>query len=124
MLQAYRRLVWPGPFEAAFDLFNDGPAYIIDAPGHAASHQMLLLRAKTSSLNVADDFILLAGDCYHHPVMMHEPLTTARLPFSKSSMHDDPETAIDTIFRTRRLAKEESIWVVAAHDFSIGKAQV
>jgi glyoxylase-like metal-dependent hydrolase (beta-lactamase superfamily II) len=109
-----------GPFEAAFDLFNDGSAYIIDAPGHAAGHQMLLLRVKTGSIDAVDDFILLAGDCYHHPAMRDDPLLTARPPFSKSSMHVDPEAAIDTMFRVRRCAKEENIWVVAAHDFLIG----
>jgi glyoxylase-like metal-dependent hydrolase (beta-lactamase superfamily II) len=108
-----------GAFESAFDLFDDGSAYLIDAPGHAAGHQMLLVRVKTGSTGAADDFILLAGDCYHHPSMLGDPLLTARPPFSKSSMHSDPETAIDTMFRTKRFAEEENIWVVAAHDFSI-----
>jgi glyoxylase-like metal-dependent hydrolase (beta-lactamase superfamily II) len=108
-----------GAFEAAFDLFNDGSAYLIDAPGHSAGHQMLLLRVKIGSIDAADDFILLAGDCYHHPAMLHDPLLTARPPYSKSSMHIDPDTAIDTMFRTRRCSEEENIWVVAAHDFSV-----
>jgi glyoxylase-like metal-dependent hydrolase (beta-lactamase superfamily II) len=108
-----------GAFEAAFDLLNDGSAYLIDAPGHAPGHQMLLVRVKTGSVDTTDDFVLLAGDCYHHPAMLGNPLLTARPPFSKSSMHSDPETAIDTMFRTKRCAEENNIWVVAAHDYSV-----
>lgn len=108
-----------GAFERCCDLFDDGSAYLVDAPGHMAGHQMLLVRVKTNSNGAADDFILLAGDCYHHPAMLSNPLVTARPPFSQSCMHSDPETAINTIFRTKRCAEEENIWVVAAHDFSI-----
>lgn len=112
-----------GAFEAAGDVFGDGSMYIIDAPGHAPGHQMLLVRVKTRSDQVGsaatDDFILLAGDCFHHPAMLREPLLTARPPFSRASMHSDPERAIDTIFRTRKCSESENIWVVGAHDFSI-----
>jgi glyoxylase-like metal-dependent hydrolase (beta-lactamase superfamily II) len=108
-----------GTFERALDLFNDGSAYIIDAPGHAAGHQMLLLRVKTGSIGVEDNFILLAGDCFHHPAMLGNPLLTARPPFSKFSMHSDPETAIDTMYRAKRCAEDDHIWVVGAHDFTI-----
>ena len=109
-----------GAFERCFDLFNDGSAYIIDAPGHMIGHQMLLLRVKIGSYGMADDFILLAGDCFHHPAMLGDPLLTARPPFyTKSSMHMDPETAIDTIYRAKRCAEEDNVWVVGAHDFSL-----
>jgi glyoxylase-like metal-dependent hydrolase (beta-lactamase superfamily II) len=111
-----------GAFEAACDVFNDGSLYLLDAPGHAPGHQMLLVRVKQGPTKLEDDFILLAGDCYHHPAMLNEPLLTARPPFSTSSMHSDPETAVDTIYRTKRCAEEEHIWVIAAHDFSIIKS--
>jgi glyoxylase-like metal-dependent hydrolase (beta-lactamase superfamily II) len=108
-----------GAFERAFDLFNDGSAYLIDAPGHTAGHQMLLLRVKINQIGAPDDFVLLSGDCFHHPAMLANPLLTARPPFSKSSMHSDPETSIDTMFRAKRCAEEEYIWVVGSHDFSV-----
>jgi glyoxylase-like metal-dependent hydrolase (beta-lactamase superfamily II) len=108
-----------GAFEAAFDLFNDGSVYLIDAPGHTAGHQMLLVRVKLGSNGETDDFVLLSGDCFHHPAMLADPLLTARPPFSKSSMHSNPEIAIMTMFRTKRCAEEENIWVVGSHDFSI-----
>ena len=111
-----------GAFEAAFDLFNDGSAYIIDTPGHTAGHQMLLLRVKKRPNGTADDFVLLTGDCYHHPAILGDPLLSARPPFSKSSMHSDPQLAIDTMFRTKRCAKEEYIWAVGAHDSLVSNA--
>jgi glyoxylase-like metal-dependent hydrolase (beta-lactamase superfamily II) len=111
-----------GAFERAFDLFDDGSTYLIDAPGHTAGHQMLLARVNTGLAGAADDFVLLAGDCYHHPAMLNNPLLTARPPFSKASMHSDPDVAIDTMFRAKRCAEEENIWVVAAHDFSVADA--
>jgi glyoxylase-like metal-dependent hydrolase (beta-lactamase superfamily II) len=111
-----------GAFEAAGDIFGDGSMYVIDAPGHAIGHQMLLVRVKISpggATTSEDDFILLSGDCFHHPAMLKDPLLTARPPYSKASMHGDSEQAIDTMFRARRCAEEENIWVVGAHDFSI-----
>jgi hypothetical protein len=111
-----------GAFEAAFSLFDDGSAYLIDAPGHAAGHQMLLVRVKINSTVAADDFVLLAGDCVHHPSMLADPLLTAQSPFSKSSMHSNLEAAIITMFWTKRCAEEEYIWVIRAHDFSINHA--
>ena len=111
-----------GAFEAAFDLFNDGSAYIIDAPGHTAGHLMMLIRVKTRANEEVDDFVLLTGDCYHHSALLGDPLLTARSPFSKSSMHSEPNVAIDTMFRTKRCAEEEYIWAVGAHDILVGNA--
>ena len=83
---------------------------------------MPLVRVKTGTACATDDFVLLAGDCYQHPAMLGDPLITARPPFSKSSMHGDPDTAINTMFRAKRCAEEENIWVIGAHDFSVSKA--
>jgi glyoxylase-like metal-dependent hydrolase (beta-lactamase superfamily II) len=108
-----------GAFDRAFDAFGDGSAYLIDAPGHSAGHQMMLVR--TTSEGDESTFVLLAGDCFHHPIMLQEPLRTARPPYSKESMHSEPEIAIDTIWRTREFAKRDNVWVVAAHDYTIGE---
>ncbi|KZM22528.1 uncharacterized protein EKO05_0009602 [Ascochyta rabiei] len=109
-----------GSFDRAFDVFGDGSAYLIDAPGHSAGHQMMLLR--TTSGPSGDTFVLLAGDCFHHPTLLREPRRTARPPCSKGGMHTDPDTALDTIYRTREFAEKDNIWVVAAHDFSVGES--
>jgi glyoxylase-like metal-dependent hydrolase (beta-lactamase superfamily II) len=108
-----------GAFDRGFDVFDDGSAYIIDAPGHSAGHQEMLIRVKTSSSG--DDFLLLAGDCYHHPILLKDPTRTARPPYSKSCMHADPEEAIHSMFRTRAFAEQQNVWVLAAHDFSVGE---
>ncbi|KAF1843874.1 uncharacterized protein K460DRAFT_342544 [Cucurbitaria berberidis CBS 394.84] len=110
-----------GSFDRAFDVFDDGSAYLIDAPGHSAGHQMMLIRTKTDSFE-DNTFVLLAGDCFHHPEILKDPRRTARPPYSKSGMHSDPEQAIDTIWRTKHFAEQNSFWVLAAHDFSIGES--
>ncbi|KAF2130049.1 hypothetical protein P153DRAFT_289927 [Dothidotthia symphoricarpi CBS 119687] len=108
-----------GAFDRAFDVFCDGSAYLIDAPGHSSGHQMMLIRTKSDPVN--DTFVLLAGDCFHHFDLLKDPLRTARPPYSKSGMHAEPDPAIDSIWRTREFAKKENIWVLAAHDFNAGE---
>ena len=108
-----------GSFDRGFDVFDDGSAYLIDAPGHSAGHQMMLIRTTTGSGD--DTFVLLAGDCFHHPELLKEPRRTARPPYSKGGMHTDPEPALDTIYRTKAFAEKDNVWVIAAHDFSVGQ---
>ncbi|KAF2175533.1 hypothetical protein K469DRAFT_743274 [Zopfia rhizophila CBS 207.26] len=94
-----------GTFDRAFDVL-------------AMCHQMMLFRVKTRS-SPEDDFVLLAGDCYHHPSLLKEPRRTVRPPYSKFSMHSDPDQAIDTIARTKPFAEKENVWVVGAHDYRV-----
>jgi hypothetical protein len=95
---------------------------------------MLLVRTTPSSSSTSSSdekvggeekdkatFILLAGDSFHHPIMLNNPLRTARPPYSKSSMHAEPELAIQTMWRVRKTAEREDCWVVGAHDFSVGE---
>ncbi|KAI8939584.1 hypothetical protein NX059_003348 [Plenodomus lindquistii] len=110
-----------GSFDRAYDAFGDGSAYIIDAPGHSPGHQMMLIRT-TSGADGDDTFVLLAGDCFHHPEILKDPRRTARPPYSKSGMHSDPDQAIDTIWRTKAFAEHKNVWIIAAHDFSIGES--
>lgn len=111
-----------GAFDRAFDVFGDGALYVVDAPGHSAGHQQLLVRVKINEDDEDDDFVLLAGDCYHHPALLEDPERTARPPYSKASMHADPEVAIDTMMRTKAFHDRENVLVAGAHDFSIGRA--
>ncbi|KAL8824158.1 MAG: hypothetical protein Q9170_008238, partial [Blastenia crenularia] len=46
----------------AFDYFEDGSFYLLDAPGHAVGHMCALARTTTSP----STFIFLGGDCAHH----------------------------------------------------------
>ena len=124
-----------GAFDRGFDVFGDGAAYLIDASGHSAGHQMMLVRVK-SRKGTEDEFVVLAGDCYHHPMLLKEPERTARPPYSKESMHADPEQAVDSIARVKQFAENQNVWVIGkslfteklvleltnegAHDFSVG----
>jgi glyoxylase-like metal-dependent hydrolase (beta-lactamase superfamily II) len=110
-----------GAFDRAFDVWGDGFAYLIDAPGHSPGHQMMLIRVKTNAAG-DDDFVLLAGDCYHHPALLKDPKRTARPPYSKGGMHADPEEAVITIKCTKAFSEKEDVWVIGAHDFSVGEA--
>ncbi|KAF1839702.1 hypothetical protein BDW02DRAFT_563756 [Decorospora gaudefroyi] len=110
-----------GAFERAYDVFGDGAAYLIDAPGHSPGHQMMLLRTTShASTNSEDTFVLLAGDCFHHKELLNDPTRTARPPYAKAGMHADPEQAIDTMYRTREFERKENVWVIGAHDPSVG----
>ncbi|KAF2641426.1 hypothetical protein P280DRAFT_469045 [Massarina eburnea CBS 473.64] len=112
-----------GSFDRAFDVFGDGSAYLVDAPGHSAGHQMMLIRVKSSpSSSENDDFVLLAGDCYHHPALLEDPDRTARPPYSKGGMHTEPEIAIETMKRTRVFSQQDNILILGAHDFGVGEA--
>ncbi|KAB2103085.1 hypothetical protein AG0111_0g9327 [Alternaria gaisen] len=110
-----------GAFDRAYDVFGDGSAYIIDAPGHSSGHQMMLLRTTSGSNENEHTFVLLAGDCYHHPDLLKEPKRTARPPYAKSGMHADPEQAVNTMLRTREFTQKDNVWVIGAHDISVGE---
>jgi glyoxylase-like metal-dependent hydrolase (beta-lactamase superfamily II) len=110
-----------GTFDRAFDVWGDGSAYLVDAPGHAEGHQMMLIRVKTNQAG-EDDFVLLAGDCYHHPSLLKDPTKTARPPYTEGGLHSDAEVAMDIMTRTRVLSEKANVWVVGAHDFSVGEA--
>ncbi|CAL5869140.1 uncharacterized protein PFLUO_LOCUS3368 [Penicillium psychrofluorescens] len=121
-----------GSFPLACDLFGDQSAYLIDSPGHGAGHQSLLIRVQkglsenlstgpdcTKSELPQDDFVLLAGDTFHHPELLRDPLRMARVSYSSSSVHTDDDLAIDSIYRTREFAQRANCWVIAAHDSDI-----
>ncbi|KAJ5146756.1 hypothetical protein N7476_001706 [Penicillium atrosanguineum] len=121
-----------GSFPLACDLFDDQSVYLIDSPGHGAGHQSLLIRLRRESTGdpssspsssksdlQLDDFVLLAGDTFHHPELLRNPLKMARVPYSSSSVHIDDNLAIDTIYRTREFAQHVNCWVIATHDAEI-----
>ncbi|KAJ5818169.1 Metallo-hydrolase/oxidoreductase [Penicillium riverlandense] len=121
-----------GSFPLACDLFGDRSVYLIDSPGHGAGHQSLLIRVQaeprekpsttpdSAGLDLPlDDFVLLAGDTFHHPELLRNPLRMSRVPYSPSSVHANDDLAIDSIYRTREFAKRENCWVIAAHDSDI-----
>jgi glyoxylase-like metal-dependent hydrolase (beta-lactamase superfamily II) len=110
-----------GAFDRAYDVFGDGAAYIIDAPGHSAGHQMMLVRTTSGSGDKESTFVLLGGDCFHHVDILKHPSRTARPPYVQLCMHSDPEQAVENMFRTREFARKDYVWVIGAHDATVGE---
>ena len=111
-----------GPFQRTADVFGDGSLYLVDAPGHYAGHQLVLVRVKAAaSGGEKDDYVILCGDAFHHPKILKEPGLMARPPYSflGRGMHPEHEQSLDTVERCNKLAREENVWVVAAHDWTV-----
>ena len=64
----------------AYDFFNDGSFYLLDAPGHTVSHLCGLART-TSSAEPDDTFIFMGADAVHH---CGEFRPSAQLPLPES----------------------------------------
>ena len=112
-----------GSFPRAADVFGDGSLWVVDAPGHCVGHVMGLVRVKIGGEGEGeDDWVLLAGDCFHHVDLLREPEKMARKPYAEEGMHADPVVAMESIWRTRRMAVERNVWVVQAHDPSVARA--
>ncbi|KAF2100597.1 putative N-acyl homoserine lactonase AttM [Rhizodiscina lignyota] len=61
----------------AIDYFGDGSFYLLDTPGHAVGHLGALARTSTEP----STFILMIGDCVHHPGQLR-PSSKRPLPDS------------------------------------------
>ncbi|OJD38119.1 metallo-hydrolase oxidoreductase [Diplodia corticola] len=102
-----------GPFPAALDLLGDGSMYAIDTPGHLPGHVNLLCRTGPQS------WVCLAGDAYHDPRLLtgdKEIGYWAGESGETLCIHLDKDAASQSIERLRKLAEDESVELVAAHD--------
>ncbi|VDC06368.1 unnamed protein product [Peniophora sp. CBMAI 1063] len=104
-----------GPFPRAYDLFGDGSAYIIDAPGHVEGHINLLTRTSADG-----GWLMLLGDACHD-----RRLLTGELQFDvdtdegghkTTKMHIDLDAAQEHLARVRELMKSSRVRVLLAHD--------
>ncbi|KIY67047.1 Metallo-hydrolase/oxidoreductase [Cylindrobasidium torrendii FP15055 ss-10] len=103
----------------AFDYFSDGSLYILDTPGHCAGHVSALARVTPST------FVLLGGDCCHHPGSLRPsphhagcpfvPADTPTLPLG-DGMYDDVDTARNTVEKLAVLDANEDVLTLLAHD--------
>ena len=50
----------------AFDMFNDGSFYLLDAPGHTIGHLCALARSTVGQNGESDTFIFMGADACHH----------------------------------------------------------
>jgi glyoxylase-like metal-dependent hydrolase (beta-lactamase superfamily II) len=102
-----------GPFPRAHDLFGDGSAYIVDAPGHVSGHVNLLARTSADGA-----WLYCAGDSAHDwRLITGEAKIAGRqgLP-GTTCMHRDVEVAEENIAKIKELRKISRVRIVLAHD--------
>ncbi|GME34950.1 hypothetical protein V501_10582 [Neofusicoccum parvum] len=111
------RTIWQwrelGPFPAALDLLGDGSIYAIDTPGHLPGHVNLLCRTGPQS------WVCLAGDAYHDQRLLtgeKEIGCWADELGELLCIHLDKDVAGESIGRLRRLAENNEVELIAAHD--------
>ncbi|KAF8189890.1 hypothetical protein K438DRAFT_1832269 [Mycena galopus ATCC 62051] len=125
----------------AFDFFGDGSFYILDVPGHQAGHVCGLARVTPTS------FVFMGADACHHAGVLrptsklhrHVPcpgelLAATRFSVSPAHIHNPgsdsqgaefdlasrPPKAHDSIHKIGDFDANADVFVVLAHDESIG----
>ena len=131
----------------AYDYFNDGSFYLLNAPGHAPGHMTALARVTNSP----DTFIFLAADACDHGGELRpteyqplpaeiSPSPSPRLPLCPGSiiqrLHpegsvvkpfylpqpdfpDDLKTFTESLCKLQEMDAHENILVAMAHDVSL-----
>ncbi|VDC06367.1 unnamed protein product [Peniophora sp. CBMAI 1063] len=104
-----------GPFPRAYDLFSDGSAYIIDAPGHVEGHINLLVRTSADGA-----WIMLLGDSCHDRRLLsgelHFAIDVDEQGRRTTKMHTDLVAAQGHLVRVRELMKNPRVRALLAHD--------
>ncbi|KAH7490959.1 hypothetical protein FOMA001_g3878 [Fusarium oxysporum f. sp. matthiolae] len=106
-----------GPFLHTLDMFRDGSVFIVWAPGHLTGHLNLLCRKK------GGDYVYLGGDAAHDIRLIcgeKDIATWKETSGQVCCIHQDPETARETISRIRSAKSGETslgaVEVILAHD--------
>lgn len=89
------------PHEIDYDIFGDGSVVALSTPGHTPGHLSMLVHLPQSSY-------LLAGDAVHVREASH---TGFNCPFDA-----DTVTALKSVHRINRLAKEHNATILINHD--------
>jgi glyoxylase-like metal-dependent hydrolase (beta-lactamase superfamily II) len=105
-----------GPFPRALDLFGDGSAYILDAPGHISGHINLLARTSPDGA-----WACFTGDAFHHWHLVTGEARIAGKNGGGYCAHDDVAEAEATISRIRELGKIPRVRTLPAHDIEFWK---
>lgn len=90
------------PIGPRYDVFGDGSAVLLSAPGHTPGHQVLLLSLKKTGV------ILLAGDLYHFQSNREH----SRVPVFNS----DKEETLQSMEFVERLVRQTGAQVWMTHD--------
>lgn len=102
-------------FPRAWDLFDDGSLYIVDAPGHLEGHLNILARNSSTG-----GWILLAGDTCHHLKLFDDgkfSCQTNEKGEIVTRAHADKDAAESHLERVKRLRKMKEVLVLIAHDY-------
>jgi hypothetical protein len=104
-----------GPFPLAHDLFADGSAFLVDAPGHCPGHTNLLARTSADGA-----WLFLAGDSAHDRRLLAGAAQIATEVGAdgvvRGRMHRDKELAEAHMRRVAALEAVPRVRVVLAHD--------
>jgi len=117
-------------FRHSYDVFSDGSFLVVPTPGHTPGHVAGVVRTRSSSNHDDEEYVVLAGDCAHHPLCLSVKPQQEGYRFScwrepgepenetgKHSMHEDYEEAERSLERLKALEKRQEFMVVLAHDF-------
>ena len=104
-----------GPFDRAFDYFEDGSLYLIDTPGHMPGHLGALAHTGDG------EWVFTGGDCCHHRALLHgsRPLSVTFGPNGTKSFHRDPQAALKTIERIRKIDRNKHFLIALPHDATL-----
>ncbi|KAF3032920.1 hypothetical protein E8E12_003794 [Didymella heteroderae] len=108
----YLPFALPFALPRTLDIFGDGSAFIVDAPGHLPGHINLLARISEQH------FVYLGGDACHDRRLLTGEKQIGEWTDAEGHVcciHVDREAAEETICRIRQL-EEKGVEVVFAHD--------
>ncbi|RPD78598.1 Metallo-hydrolase/oxidoreductase [Lentinus tigrinus ALCF2SS1-7] len=97
-----------GPFPHAYDLYNDGSLYVVDAPGHVPGH--IAAMARTSADGA---WICLAGDGAHD---WRHLTGEAGIGHNPVCMHLDLPRSLENIERLKVVKDIPRVRLLIAHD--------
>ncbi|KAK7032243.1 hypothetical protein VNI00_013201 [Paramarasmius palmivorus] len=104
-----------GPFKKAYDFYEDGSLYIIDAAGHLPGHVNVLARTSATG-----GWLFLGGDSAHHWNLITGESRIAHGvvggTFPGGCAHLDREASEEHLRRMKKFLEEERTKIIIAHD--------
>lgn len=120
-------------FDLSYDVWGDGSLVLVAAPGHTEGHLAALVRTSANASgdsNPQDEYVLLAADCCHHPVLLSPKRDEEHFRLGKWRDASDPEDvplrhsnyedyalAESTLERVKAAERRDEIMVVLSHNY-------
>ncbi|GJN90537.1 hypothetical protein Rhopal_003549-T1 [Rhodotorula paludigena] len=124
-------------FDLSYDVWGDGTLVLVAAPGHTEGHLAALVRTSanpSADSNPQDEYVLLAADCCHHPVLLSPKRDEEHFRLGKWRDASDPEDeplrhsnyedyalAESTLERVKAAERRDEIMVVLSHNYRTWK---